>query len=102
MQFISELHEHDRCSDFFHHFLDMIRDHMLVVEIDGQDGPQRARYSCKLVRDNLSRWQQEGEKNADYLMLPKPRPPEYLAPPKICRSNLPTMAPPPRRVQVQI
>lgn len=62
---MASLHQHRACSPFFHDFLDLIKDSMLVVETDGEVPVRRA--TAAEVRQSLVRFYNRSGSDATYL-----------------------------------
>lgn len=56
-QFIKDCRRDERCSQYFHDFLDLVQKHMLVVELDGssEDVSRPFRPSCKAIERTLQK-----------------------------------------------
>jgi serine/threonine protein kinase len=72
-EWIKDLHEHQRCSDFIHDFLDVVDNHMLVVSLSG-------RISCVGLNDRLREMVGRGKTSPAYLTQCKPKPQRSKAP----------------------
>jgi len=66
-EWIKDLHEHQRCSDFLHDFLDIVDNNMLVVNLS-------VRISCVVLNDRLREMVSRGKRSPAYLTQCKPRP----------------------------
>ncbi|KAF5722005.1 kinase-like (PK-like) [Fusarium mundagurra] len=65
VHWVASLHQHWACSPFFHDFLDLIKDSMLVVETDGEVPVRRA--TAAEVKQSLVRFYNRSGSNATYL-----------------------------------
>ncbi|RFN43100.1 kinase-like protein [Fusarium flagelliforme] len=65
VHWMASLHQHRACSPFFHDFLDLIKDSMLVVETDGEVPVRRA--TAAEVRQSLVRFYNRSGSDATYL-----------------------------------
>ncbi|KAH9909793.1 hypothetical protein F4778DRAFT_14952 [Xylariomycetidae sp. FL2044] len=66
--FFDKLHGHDRCTEYFHIFLNMIQEGMLVV--DPVDSSPSRRYPCEVVSQKLKKWSEQCCKEPDYATKP--------------------------------
>jgi serine/threonine protein kinase len=67
-EWIKDLHEKPRCSDFIHDFLDLVSKEMLVVEAS-------RRIHCGPLNDRLLKMLKKAKENSLYLIEPRPSPP---------------------------
>ncbi|SCV57495.1 uncharacterized protein FFB14_15171 [Fusarium fujikuroi] len=65
VHWVASLHQHWACSPFFHDFLDLIKDSMLVVETDGEVPVRRA--TAAEVKQSLVRFYNRSGSDATYL-----------------------------------
>jgi serine/threonine protein kinase len=72
-EWIKDLHEHPRCSDFIHDFLDIVDTQMLVVSLSD-------RISCGVLNDRLRAMVSRGSTSPTYLTQCKPSPQRMKAP----------------------